>query len=76
LFNEKNEDTIFQFDGSFDDANRRFVRRIQESEVIEALKRMKGGKTMDSDGIEMSRGHSYSMANQIVQPYLPVEQDA
>jgi hypothetical protein len=27
------------------------VRRIQESEVKDALKRMKGGKAMDPDGI-------------------------
>jgi hypothetical protein len=27
------------------------VHRIQESEVKDALKRMKGGKTMDSNGI-------------------------
>ena len=38
-------------DDSFDDTNRRFVRRIQESEVREALKRMKGGKAMGPDGI-------------------------
>ena len=29
------------------------MRRIQESEVREALKRMKGGKAMDPDGIPM-----------------------
>ena len=38
-------------DDSFDDTNRRFVRRIQESEVREMLKRMKGGKAMGPDGI-------------------------
>ena len=38
-------------DNSFDDTNRRFVRNIQESEVREALKMMKGGKAMRSDGI-------------------------
>jgi hypothetical protein len=27
------------------------VRRIQESEIKDALKRMKGGKAMDPDGI-------------------------
>ena len=46
LFNGENTDKIFQLDNSFDDINRRFVRRIQESEVREALKRMKGGKAM------------------------------
>ena len=44
-------DTTFQLDDSFDDTNRRFVRRIQEFEVREALKRMKGGKTIGPDGI-------------------------
>ena len=38
-------------DDSFDDTNRRFVQRIQEYEVRETLKRMKGGKTMGPDGI-------------------------
>jgi hypothetical protein len=38
-------------DISSDDLNRQFVRRIQESEVKDALKRMKGGKTMGSDEI-------------------------
>ena len=51
LFNGENMDTTFQLDDSFDDTNRRFVRRIQESVVREALKRMKGGKTMGPDDI-------------------------
>ena len=51
LFNGDNMDTTFQLDDSFDDTNRRFVRRIQESEVKEALKRIKGGKAMGPDGI-------------------------
>ena len=51
LFNGENMDTTFQLDDSFDDTNRRFVRRIQEFEVREALKRMKGGKAMGPDGI-------------------------
>ena len=33
LFNCENTDITFQLDDSFDDTNRRFVRRIQESEV-------------------------------------------
>ena len=41
----------FQLDDSFDNTNRRFLRRIQESEVRETLKRMKGGKAMGPDGI-------------------------
>jgi hypothetical protein len=33
-----------QLDVSFDDLNRCFVRRIQKSEINEALKRMKGAR--------------------------------
>jgi hypothetical protein len=51
LFNGKNEGPTLELDNSFDDTNRRFVRRIQEAEIREALKRMKGGKTMGPDGI-------------------------
>jgi hypothetical protein len=51
LFNGENETMDTQLDDSFDDLNRCFVRRIQESEVKEALKRMKGGKTMGPNGI-------------------------
>jgi hypothetical protein len=39
LFNGDNETMDIQLDDSFDDLNRCFVRRIQESEVKEALKR-------------------------------------
>ena len=46
LFNGENTDTTFQLDDFFYDTNRRFVRRIQGSEVREALKRIKGGKAM------------------------------
>jgi hypothetical protein len=51
LFNGENEGPTFELDDSSDDTNRRFVRRIQEAEIEEALKRMKGGKAMGSDGI-------------------------
>ena len=51
LFNGENEGTTFELDDSFDDTNRRFVRRIQEVEIGEALKRMQGGKAMGPDGI-------------------------
>ena len=51
LFNEEKEGPTLELDNSFDDTNRRFVRRIQEAEIGEALKRMKGGKVMDPDGI-------------------------
>ncbi|WVZ79824.1 hypothetical protein U9M48_027356 [Paspalum notatum var. saurae] len=46
LFNGESESTFIQLDDSFDDANRHFVRRIQETEVREAIKRMKGGKAV------------------------------
>jgi hypothetical protein len=51
LFNGENEGPTFELDDSFDDINRRFVRKIQEAEIGEALKRMKGGKAMGPDGI-------------------------
>ena len=51
LFNGENEGTTFELDDSFDDTNIRFVRRFQEAEIGEALKRMKGGKAMGPDGI-------------------------
>jgi hypothetical protein len=44
LFNVENETMDTQLDDSFDDLNRCFVCRIQESEVKEALKRMKGAR--------------------------------
>jgi hypothetical protein len=51
LFNEDNGRSSIELDISSDDLNRQFVRRIQESEVKYALKRMKGGKAMGPDGI-------------------------
>jgi cytoplasmic iron level regulating protein YaaA (DUF328/UPF0246 family) len=53
LFNEDSESSSIELDISSGDLNRQFVRRIQESEVKNALKRMKGGKAMDPDGIPM-----------------------
>ena len=44
LFNGENESSTIEMDDSFDDTLRCFVRRIQESKVKNALKRMKGGK--------------------------------
>jgi hypothetical protein len=38
-------------DISSDDLNRQFVRRIQKSEVKDALKKIKGDKAMGPDGI-------------------------
>jgi hypothetical protein len=61
-------------DDSFDDSNR--MHSIHESEVREVLKRMGGGwrwaLMVSQSGMEMPRGHNYSMANQVVQPYLLV----
>jgi hypothetical protein len=51
LFNGENEGPTFELYDSFDDTNRHFVRRIQEAQIGEALKRMKGGKAMGPDGI-------------------------
>ncbi|XP_071681609.1 uncharacterized protein [Lolium perenne] len=58
LFNGETESCTIELDNSFDDTSRDFVRRIQESEVKEALKRMKGGKAMGPDciPIEVWRG--------------------
>jgi hypothetical protein len=46
LFNKDNGSSPIELDISSDDLNRQFVRRIQESEIKDALKRMKGGNTM------------------------------
>jgi hypothetical protein len=51
LFNEDCEDSRIKLDDSFDDTARRFVRRIQTSEVKAALTRMKGGKALGPDAI-------------------------
>jgi hypothetical protein len=52
LFNRENKN-IVRLDDSFNDSNRRFVRRIQVQEVREALKRMKVGKAMGPDDISI-----------------------
>jgi hypothetical protein len=51
LFNEDSGSSSIELDISLDDLNRQFVRRIQESEIKNALKRMKGGKAMGPNGI-------------------------
>jgi hypothetical protein len=58
LFSGENESSTIELDNSIDDTKRRFVRQIQEYEVREALKRMKGGKAMGPDciPIEVWRG--------------------
>ena len=53
LYNGEVESSTIDLDDSFDDTNMCFVRRIQESEVKEALKRMKEGTAMGPDGIPM-----------------------
>jgi hypothetical protein len=51
LFNEDSESSSIELDISSHDLNRQSMRRIQESEVKDALKRMKGGKAMGLNGI-------------------------
>jgi hypothetical protein len=51
LFNDDGGSSSIELDISSDDLNRQFVHWIQESEVKDALKRMKGGKAMGLDGI-------------------------
>jgi hypothetical protein len=53
MFNEKSEKIMTELDDSFDDTNRRFVRRIQEPEVKEALKMMKVGKALEINDISI-----------------------
>jgi hypothetical protein len=52
LFNDESEKTAIELDDSID-TNRRFVRRIQESEVKEALKKIKTNKTLEPDDISI-----------------------
>jgi hypothetical protein len=58
LFNEDSGSSSIELDISSDDINRQLVSRIQESEVKDALKRMEGAKTMDSDGIPIEMWRS------------------
>jgi hypothetical protein len=51
LFNENSESSSIELDIFSNDLNRQFVCRIQESEVKDTLKRIKGGKTMSLNGI-------------------------
>jgi hypothetical protein len=59
LFNEDSGSSSIKLDISSDNLNRQFVRRIQESEVKDDLKRMKGGKTMGPDGIPIEVWRSF-----------------
>uniref|UniRef100_A0A8I6Z2Z9 Reverse transcriptase domain-containing protein n=1 Tax=Hordeum vulgare subsp. vulgare TaxID=112509 RepID=A0A8I6Z2Z9_HORVV len=58
LYNGEVDNSTVELDDSFDDTSMCFVRRIQECEVKDALKRMKVGKAMGPDGIpiEVWRG--------------------
>jgi hypothetical protein len=51
LLNKNSRSSSIELDISSDDLNRQFVHRIQEYEVKDALKRMKGGKAMGPDEI-------------------------
>jgi hypothetical protein len=51
LFNEDSRSSSIELNISSDDLTKQFVHKIQESEVKDALKRMKGGKAMGLDGI-------------------------
>jgi hypothetical protein len=53
LFNEDSGSSSIELDISSDDLNRQFMRRIQEYEVKDALKRMKGRKSMGPDGMSI-----------------------
>jgi hypothetical protein len=50
LFNDESEKTAIELDDSID-TNRRFIQRIQESEVKETLKKMKTGKALGPNDI-------------------------
>jgi Reverse transcriptase (RNA-dependent DNA polymerase) len=50
LFNDESEKIVIELDDSVD-TNRRFVRRIQESEVKEAFKKIKIDKVLGPDDI-------------------------
>ncbi|KAJ7959944.1 Retrovirus-related Pol polyprotein LINE-1 [Quillaja saponaria] len=51
LFNEESRGDFGDLDVTFDDTNRRFVRRIRAQEVKEAMNKMKNGKALGPDDI-------------------------
>jgi hypothetical protein len=53
LFNKDSESSFIELDISSDDLNKQFMRRIQESEVKNALKKMKEDKTMGPNEISI-----------------------
>jgi hypothetical protein len=56
LFNKDSGSSSIELDISSDDLNRHFVCRIHESDVKDALKRMKGGKAMGPNGSLLKYG--------------------
>jgi hypothetical protein len=64
-----------ELDIFLDDLNRQFVHRIQEFKVKDALKRMKGDKTMGPDEIPIK---VWSLGDvELTKLFnLPIEQDA
>ncbi|XP_071680964.1 uncharacterized protein [Lolium perenne] len=58
LFNGETESSTIELDNSIDDTSWRFVRRIQESAVKEALRRMKRGKAMGLMVSPLRRGYA------------------
>jgi hypothetical protein len=66
LFNKDSGSSSIELDISSDDLNRHFVHRIQESEVKDALKRMKRGKTMGPDGIPIEQVTETLMTFQLI----------
>jgi hypothetical protein len=59
LFNGDSVSSSIELDISSDDLNIHFVRSIQESEVKDALKRMKEGKAMSPDEIPIKVWRSF-----------------
>jgi hypothetical protein len=59
LFKEDSGISSIELDISSDDLNTQFMHRIQESEVKDVLKRMKGGKAMGPDGIPIEVWRSF-----------------
>jgi N-glycosylase/DNA lyase len=53
FFNEDSESSSIELNISSYDLNRQFMCRIQEHKIKDVVKRMKGGKTMSSDGIHI-----------------------
>jgi hypothetical protein len=64
LFNDESEKTAIELDDSID-TNRRFVRRIQESKVKEALKKMKTSKALGPDDITIEVWISWRYNNSV-----------